>query len=87
MSIRIVIGLAFTILSSNVMSASTYDIEKSMNDEIFIINDEKYEAQTYCFSMDEGDEVIFLEGSAYGACVTAKLYNIRSRQTCEVWCE
>jgi hypothetical protein len=68
-------------------AATEYEIEVSHNDELFIINGEKYEAQTYCFGMEEGDSVIFIEGSEYGACATAKLLNLRTRDICEVWCE
>ena len=64
-----------------------YEIEYSHNDEIFIINGEVYESKTYCFNMNQGDKVIFLEGSAFGACVSAKLLNLRTKQTCGVWCE
>jgi hypothetical protein len=65
----------------------SYEIEAAHNDELFIINGEKFEAQTYCLGWEEGDEVIFLEGSPYGACATATLYNKTKRDTCEVWCE
>jgi hypothetical protein len=68
-------------------SRPSYEIEVLHNDELFVINGEKFEAKTYCFNMDEGDQVIFLEGSALGACVSAKLLNLRSREVCEVWCE
>ncbi len=64
-----------------------YLIEVAHNDEFFIINGEKYEAQTYCLGWDEGDEVIFLEGSAFGACASAKLYNLNRKESCDVWCE
>jgi hypothetical protein len=64
-----------------------YLIEVAHNDELFIINGEKYEAQTYCLGWDEGDEVIFVEGSAFGACASAKLYNMNRRESCDVWCE
>lgn len=63
-----------------------YEIETSHNDELFIINGEKYEAKTYCFDMEEGDRVIFLDGSPYGVCVSATLLNLRTRNKCEVWC-
>jgi len=66
---------------------SRYFIEVSHNDELFIINGERYEARTYCFNMIEGDPVIFLEGSALGVCVTAELLNLRTRNECPVWCE
>lgn len=67
--------------------ADVYVIETSHNDELFIINGEKFEAQTYCFNMEEGDEVMFLDGSPFGACASATLLNLRTRQKCEVWCE
>ena len=68
-------------------SRPSYEIEVSHNDELFIINGEKYAAQTYCFGFNEGDQVIFLEGSPYGACATAEILNLRNKKTCKVWCE
>ncbi|MDP1686475.1 hypothetical protein [Hydrogenophaga sp.] len=67
--------------------ADVYLIETSHNDELFIINGEKFEAKTYCFNMDEDDEVVFLEGSPFGVCVSATLLNLRTRDKCEVWCD
>src|SRR5688572_4723850 len=40
----------------------SYPIEVSHNDEFFIINGEKFEAKTYCFDMEVGDPVIFIDG-------------------------
>ncbi len=68
-------------------SRPSYEIEVSHNDELFVINGEKFEAKTYCFNMDEGDSVIFIEGSALGACASATLINLRTKDKCEVWCE
>ena len=65
----------------------SYEIEVSHNDELFIINGEKYQAKTYCFNMEEGDQVIFIEGSPFGACASATIVNLRSRDKCELWCE
>lgn len=48
--------------SSGGTSRPSYEIEVSHNDELFIINGEKFEAKTYCFNMEEGDRVIFLDG-------------------------
>lgn len=67
--------------------AGSYEIEVSHNDEFFIINGEKFEAKTYCFDMEEGDPVIFLEGSPYGVCTSAVILNLRTREKCAVWCE
>lgn len=64
-----------------------YTIETSQNDELFIINGEKFEAKTYCFNMEEDDEVMFLDGNPLGACASATLLNLRTRNKCEVWCE
>lgn len=65
----------------------SYEIEVSHNDELFIINGEKFKAKTYCFNMEEGDQVIFIEGSALGACATATVVNLRTKNKCELWCE
>lgn len=65
----------------------SYEIEVSHNDELFIINGEKFEAKTYCFNMEEGDEVIFIEGSTLGACASATVVNLRTKDKCELWCE
>lgn len=65
----------------------SYTIETSYNDEFFIINGEKYEAKAYCFDMEEEDEVVFIEGSPLGVCVSATVVNLRTRDRCELWCE
>lgn len=64
-----------------------YLVEHAVNDETFIINGNVYKAKTYCMSLDRGDRVIFAEGSALGACASAKLVNLRNGDICEVWCE
>ncbi|MDD5081440.1 MAG: hypothetical protein PHC58_05575 [Candidatus Omnitrophica bacterium] len=73
-----------------VLTASAYTkyyIEHSHNDELFIINGEKFEAKTYCFGMEDGDPVVFLDGSPYGACASATILNLRTKNECECWCE
>lgn len=83
-----IVVAALSTISLCVMAKSpSYEIEVSHNDELFIINGEKFEAQTYCFNMEEGDRVIFIEGSALGACASATLVNLRTKEKCEVWCE
>lgn len=67
--------------------SDTYEIEVAHDDELFIINGEKFEAQTYCLGWEEGDEVMFLDGSPYGACASAVLLNLRTKEKCDVWCE
>ena len=79
---------ALAIAFSTLVSAQTrYEIQVSHNDELFIINGEKFKAKTYCFNMEKGDRVIFVSGSPYGACATAKLLNLRTQKICDVWCE
>ncbi|MFR1442135.1 hypothetical protein ACLUYJ_00525 [Acinetobacter baumannii] len=68
-------------------TATSYEIEKSINDETFVINGEIFKAKSYCMNMEVGDRVIFIEGSPHGACSSAKLYNLRTEKTCNVWCE
>ncbi len=65
----------------------SYKIEVAHNDEFFIINGEKFESRTYCLGWEEGDEVLFLEGSPLGVCTSAELLNLRTREKCDVWCE
>jgi hypothetical protein len=67
--------------------SASYTIEVAHNDELFIINGNKYKAKTYCFNQYEGDRVVFIEGSRMGVCVSAKWVNKRSNNVCEVWCE
>ena len=83
----LLITLATILFSTTLYAANSHMVDKSINDEIFIINDETYEAKSYCFNVEEGDQVVFIEGSAYGACATAEFINLRTRQRCEVWCE
>ena len=72
---------------ANRKSSDAYEVEVSHNDEFFIINGEKFEAKTYCFDVEVGDEVVFADGGAHGACVSATIVNLRSKKTCELWCE
>lgn len=81
--------ILITILSlpSISFAKTSYTIEEEIDYEKFIINGEKFEAKTYCLMWEEGDKVVFIEGSPLGACASAKLYNIKRDDTCEVWCE
>lgn len=81
------VGAIVLAIAASSWAAVEYVIEVSHNDEVFVINGEKFEAKTYCFNMAEGDRVIFLEGSPFGACASAKILNLRTKKTCEVWCE
>ena len=79
-----------TLLTVNAWAYIRYEIQIAYNDEFFIINDEKFSAQTYCFAsdgFDQGDYVVFLDGSPFGACATATIANPKTGNTCELWCE
>lgn len=73
--------------SSGTSSGEYYEIEVAHNDELFIINGERFEAKTYCLGWDEGDRVKFLDGSSNGICTSAELLNLERDETCDVWCE
>ena len=73
--------------SSSSAVTGTYPIEASVNDETFVINSEVFKARTYCFNVEKGDRVKFVEGNALGACASAKFVNMRTGNVCEVWCE
>ena len=82
-----ILTLLLLMISTNVLSATTYEIEKAVNDETFIINGEVFKAQTYCFNVEESDKIVFTEGSALGACASAEFVNLRTGDICKVWCE
>ena len=84
---KIFLVLAFLLIGSSVFAATHYIVETSYNDELFIINGEKFEAKTYCYNIDEGDRVIFLEGDPFGACSEAVIYDVDIKEKCEVWCD
>ena len=79
--------LLLSAISITAYAATAYEIEAAVNDEKFIINGELFEAKTYCLGWDEGQRVLFIEGSALGACATATLYNLDREEKCEAWCE
>jgi hypothetical protein len=65
----------------------TYVIQASADDELFIINGQRFKAKLHCLGMRVGDRVRFLEGSPNGLCTTALLLNLRSGNECSVWCD
>jgi len=64
-----------------------YVVEASANDETFVINGEVFKAKTYCFGVETGDRVIFVEGSPFGACASAEFLVLRTGTVCRCWCE
>ena len=82
-------GISLNMQSStpNRTTTDSYQIEFAHNDELFVINGEKFEAKTYCLGWEVGDSVVFIEGSPLGACASAELFNVNRKEACEVWCE
>ena len=66
--------------------ASSYVVQASAKDQLFIISGEGYEAKTSCLDVNVGDRVRFVEGSPLGACDSATFLNLRTNRLCEVWC-
>jgi hypothetical protein len=66
---------------------AAYTIQAAADDETFVIDGEVFKAQTYCFNVERGDRVKFLEGSPLGACASASFLDLRTSEVCEVWCE
>ena len=84
---RIVYFLVACMFSFQTLGNSSYTVEASSNDEIFIVDGEVYKAQTYCIGFaDRGDEIYVVDGT-HGLCVSAKLINKSSGESCDVWCE
>lgn len=84
---KIIALLIIGVMSTSAIAASTYEIEaiNDMEDKL-VINSELFEAKTYCHGFDEGDEVIFIEGDANAVCVSAEIFNTKSKNTCRLWC-
>ena len=69
------------------VAATDYPIEAASNDEKFVINGNGYTAKTYCIGWEKGDLVSFSKGDPFGGCASAKLYNRRTKATCDVLCD
>ena len=64
-----------------------YEIEASLNDNLFIVSKNVFEAKTYCFNVLKGDKVVFIEGKINSFCSQAKFLNLRTKSLCDVWCK
>ncbi|MBR3510716.1 MAG: hypothetical protein IKN73_01490 [Alphaproteobacteria bacterium] len=87
---KIIFAFCGILLTVNAWATMRYEIQVAHNDEFFIINDEKFSAKTFCYSwdgFDQGDYVVFLDGSPLGVCATAVIANPSTGKTCELWCE
>ena len=78
------------LFSCPAFAITEYRIQVARDDSFFIINGEKFSAQTYCFASDGfdiDDWVVFTDGSPLGACASATISNMNTGNTCDLWCE
>lgn len=61
-------------------------IEKSYDDEEFVIDGDEYKAFGYCFDMKKGDPVIFVVDEPGSLCITAQILNLRTMRGCSIFC-
>jgi hypothetical protein len=73
--------------TGDIQRTAAHVTEVSHGDATSIINREKYEAKNNCFNMEEGVPLTYVEGSVFGACLSAVIVNQHTDQMCEVWCE
>jgi hypothetical protein len=89
MAIKAAISCVLIVLLSITVGHATpaYPVQKVLNNEVFEINGYRYEAMTVCEGIDEGDWVVFLQGSPYGACSSAVIQNLHTGAKCSLWCD
>ena len=78
------------LFTSPTFAAMQYRIQVAHDDTFFIINNEKFSAQSCCFAsdgFDVDDWVVFIDGDPYGSCVSATIANTSTGATCDLWCE
>lgn len=61
-------------------------IEKSYDDEEFVIDGDEYKAFGYCFDIKKGDPVIFVVDEPGSLCITAQILNLRTMRGCSIFC-
>ena len=90
---RLLPGLAGALLPAVLVAQEPYLIESADADIEFVIGGRTFEAQTGCIGWMAGDEVLFQQiqrplavNAPAGACERATLYNLRTRQVCQVLC-
>lgn len=83
---KLLFFVLLSFVSSNLSARNQqYFIDSNINDQKFLIDGNLYSAKTYCFSMYEGDAVIFLENK--DLCISNTIINLKNGNKCDVWCE
>ena len=76
------------LIAKHSYATPVYEIEEVLHPSVaFIINGENFEAKSFCYDMEEGDQVIFMKGNSLGECASAEILNLRTNQNCKVRCE
>ncbi len=66
---------------------STIESAVSLDGGTFVMNGVEFAAKGFCPDFQFGDGVIFLTGNPNGECTEALVQNLRTNQTCDVWCQ
>ena len=68
----------------------SYEIDEEVEQyNLFQIDGRYFEAKTLCLGWYEGQRIIFDDGRAPSSsyCISATLYNLDKKETCDVWCK
>ena len=85
-------GIFLLLMFLMVTSASAAEkglVIANVNDETFVIQTiwgkQLFKAKTYCFQVNRGDTVLFVDST--GVCVSNTFIDLNTDEKCEVWCE
>jgi hypothetical protein len=74
-------------LCSPLLAESKLIVESAISDTDLLINGIQYSAKDVCYNFQVGDQVEFLTGNPSGNCTEAIILNMRSNESCDVWCQ
>jgi hypothetical protein len=74
-------------LCAPLMAGEHMIVESAVNDTDLLINGIQYSAKDVCYNFQVGDQVEFLTGDPSGQCTDALIVNMRSNESCDVWCQ
>lgn len=68
------------------LAAGIYTIQARMAHNLFVINNQFFEAKSACAEFEKSDPIMFIDGDPYGDCDTAIILNLINKKRCEVTC-
>lgn len=87
---KIIISLLLIVLCLNlntVQAKELFKVQQVSKGQVFIINDNQFTLRDAgCNKVTMGDLVRFVEGSPSGVCIAATFIDLRTGETCDVWC-